>query len=392
MEGNWPMAEVMDATIAATRSRLRAAMPVVRKWAYLDHAAVSPLTAPAMTAMARWLTEVGEEGDTVWPEWSRQANEARQTAARLIGADADEITLVNSTTAGINLVAEGLDWRSGDNVVTLDDEFPSNLYPWMHLRDLGVETRRVKTNSGRVDLDRLAAHCDGRTRVITVSWVGYATGCRRDLAKLGELAARRKALLFVDAIQGLGAFPLDVRQTPIDFLAADSHKWMLGPEGAGFAYIRRDRMPLLRATGVGWNSVVQGSDYTHIELKLRETAARYEGGAKNMCGFIGMGASLKLLESLGIENLAASILNITDYACREIDKLGYSVASPREEGQASGIVSIDMPGVDVAAVRRHCLEQGVALAYRAGRLRISAHAYNNEADVDRFIAALKSFP
>jgi cysteine desulfurase/selenocysteine lyase len=378
--------------VAATRDRLRAEMPVAKKWAYFDHAAVAPITAPAQAAMAQWVAECAEEGDTLWPEWARKVTTARQTAARLIGADADEIALVTSTTSGINLVAEGLDWRRGDNVVTLDDEFPSNLYPWMHLRDFGVETRRVPTSDGRVNYDHLADHCDERTRVITVSWVGYANGCRRDLNLIGEIAARRGALLFVDAIQGLGAFPLDVRTTPIDFLAADSHKWLLGPEGAGIAYIRRERLPLLRATGVGWNSVVQGSDYTHIELKLRENAARYEGGAKNIGGLIGMGASFDLFEALGVANIAASILAITDELCREIDALGYRVVSPRDHDQASGIVSIDMPGVDVAAVRRHCATQGVALAYRSGRLRASAHAYNNRADLDRFLAALKSFP
>jgi selenocysteine lyase/cysteine desulfurase len=386
------MVDHAEENMRMTGERLRAEMPVVRKWAYLDHAAVSPITAPARTAMSRWLDECALEGDTMWPDWARTVQAARQTAARMIGADADEITLVTSTTAGINLVAEGLDWRPGDNVVTLDDEFPSNLYPWMHLEDRGVETRRVPTEHGRVDYDQLTDHCDGRTRVITVSWVGYANGCRRDLKTLGDIASRQGALLFVDAIQGLGAFPLDVRQTPIDFLAADSHKWMLGPEGAGIAYIRRDRLPLLRATGVGAHSVVQGSDYTHIELKLRENASRYEGGAKNMAGLIGMGASLLLFESLGIENIAASILNITDYACAEIAKLGYRVISPRDRGEGSGIVSLEMPGVDVAAVRRHCLSHGVALAYRAGRIRISPHAYNNEADIDRFVTAMKSFP
>lgn len=380
-----------DSSIAATRDRLRREMPVARKWAYFDHAAVAPITAPAQAAMVQWVTECAEEGDTVWPDWAKKVTDARQTAARLIGADADEIALVTSTTAGINLVSEGLDWQAGDNVVTLDDEFPSNLYPWMHLRDFGVETRRVPTTDGRVDYDRLADHCDERTRVITVSWVGYANGCRRDLSAIGEIAARHGALLFVDAIQGLGAFPLDVRTTPIDFLAADSHKWLLGPEGAGIAYIRRERLPLLRATGVGWNSVVQGSDYTHIELKLRETAARYEGGAKNIGGLIGMGESLLLFESLGVANIAASILDITDTLCGEVEALGYRVVSPRDANQASGIVSIDMGGVDVAAVRRHCATQGVALAYRSGRLRASAHAYNNQADVDRFLAALKSF-
>lgn len=385
------MAGTAGGEVSATRERLREQMPVARKWAYLDHAAVSPLTAPCQAAMSRWLTEVTEEGDTVWPDWARKVNEGRATAARLIGADSDEITLVNSTTAGINLVAEGLDWRDGDNLVTLDDEFPSNLYPWMHLRDFGVETRRVPTVDGRVDYKKLAAHCDGRTRVITISWVGYANGCRRDLATLCEIAHKRKVLLFVDAIQGLGVFPLNVRETPVDFLAADSHKWMLGPEGAGIAYIRRDRLPLLRATGVGWNSVKQGADYSKIELDLREDATRYEGGAKNISGLSGMAASLALFESLGVANLGESILAITSYAIEQIERLGYRVISPRDEGMGSGIVTIEMPGLDVVDVRRHCAEHGVALAARLGRLRISPHAYNNEADIDRFIAALASY-
>jgi selenocysteine lyase/cysteine desulfurase len=275
--------------------------------------------------------------------------------------------------------------------VTLDDEFPSNLYPWMHLVDRGVETRRVSTVDGRVDYDRLADACDGRTRIITISWIGYANGCRRNLNAVAEVAKRRDALLFVDAIQGVGAFPIDVHAVGIDFLAADGHKWMLGPEGAGIAYIRRDRLPLLRATGVGWNSVVQGSDFGRIELKLRENAARYEGGSKNVAGLIGLGASVELLDSLGVDNIAAAILDVTNYACQRLGDLGYRVVSPRERSEASGIVSFELPEVDVAAVRRHCLAEGVALAYRAGRLRISPHAYNTHDDIDRLVNALEAF-
>lgn len=385
------MPAVTASTIQATRDRLRREMPVAQKWAYLDHAAVAPITAPCQAAMARWVEGAASEGDTVWPEFAREVAAARQAGARLINAHADEIALVGSTTQGINLVAEGLDWRPGDNVVTLEDEYPSNLYPWMHLGDRGVETRRVPTRDGRVDYDQLADRCDDRTRVITVSWVGYANGCRRDLKILGDIAARKNVLLFIDAIQGLGAFPLDVQETPIDFLAADSHKWMLGPEGAGIAYIRRDRLPLLRAKGVGANSVKQGSDYTHIELALRETASRSEGGAKNMCGLMGMGATLELLESLGGANIAAAVLAVTDYACERLAAAGYRVVSPREVGQGSGIVSFEYPAPDLLAVRKHCVASGVALACRSGRIRISPHAYNNEADVDRLIEALASY-
>ncbi len=382
---------VPPAKIAETRGRLRDEMPVTAKWAYLDHAAVAPITLPAAAAIGRWLDEAAAEGDTVWPDWAKQVAETRRLAAQLVGADVDEVALVPNTTAGINFVAEGLEWRPGDNVVTLDDEFPSNLYPWMHLADRGVETRLVPTAFGRVDYNQLAERCDARTRVITVSWVGYANGCRRDLTAIGDVAAKCGALLFVDAIQGLGAFPLDVRSTPIDFLAADGHKWMLGPEGAGLAYIRRDRLPLLRATSVGWNSVVQGSDFDHIDLKLRPTAMRYESATQNVAGMIGFGASLDLLLSLGADNLAAATLDITDHACAELTKAGARVVSPREGDQRSGIVSFEWPGADVAAVRRHCLARGVALNYRAGRVRVSAHAYNDASDVQRLVDALISF-
>ncbi|MBL9165228.1 MAG: aminotransferase class V-fold PLP-dependent enzyme [Planctomycetaceae bacterium] len=381
----------MDGNIAETRQRLRDAMPVARRWAYFDHAAVAPVSGPAAAAMQRWVDESVSEGDTMWPEWGRQLKSLRQSAANLIGAATDEIALVPNTTAGINLVAEGLDWRSGDNLVTLGDEYPSNLYPWMHLADRGVETRRVPTADGVVDYDQLADRCDDRTRLITVSWVAFSNGCRRNLDAIAEIAQRKGALLFVDAIQGLGVFPLDVSRTPIDFLAADGHKWLLGPEGAGIAYIRRDRLPLLRATAVGAHSVVHAYDYTHIELKLKPDAARYEGGSLNVPGMFGLGASIDLLQSLGVENIAAAILDATDSICSKLRDSGFRVASPRDGEQRSGIVSFEFPGADLLAVRRHCLEQGVALACRAGRIRLSAHAYNTGEDIDRLMSSLATF-
>jgi selenocysteine lyase/cysteine desulfurase len=380
-----------SATTGRTRQSLRDQMPVSRKWAYFDHAAVAPITGPAAEAMRLCITQAAEEGDTVWPEWARGVRDLRHAAAELLGAEADEIALIPNTTAGINLVAEGIDWRRGDNVVTLADEYPSNLYPWMNQADRGVETRLAPVRDGRVDCDELAAHCNERTRIITVSWVAFSNGCRRDLAAIGDIATRYGALFFVDAIQGLGVFPLDVRETRIDFLAADGHKWMLGPEGAGIAYFRRDRLPLLRPVGVGAHSVVQGSDYSHIELKLKGAAARYEGGSLNVPGMLGLGASLRLLQSLGMANVAAAVLEISDHLCEELARLNLRVVSPRDGESRSGIVSFEMPGADLAAVRRHCLDRHVALACRAGRIRASAHAYNNHDDVQRLVDALSSF-
>ncbi|HEX3655823.1 MAG TPA: aminotransferase class V-fold PLP-dependent enzyme [Pirellulales bacterium] len=375
-----------------TRQRLREQMPVARRWAYFDHAAVAPMPQAAHDAQAEWLADVVENGDVHWPRWSQLLEQVRQRAAQLIGAQPAEIALVRNTTEGINLVAEGFPWQPGDNVVTLADEFPSNLYPWMQLQRLGVETRRVAVTGAMPDLSAVAAACDSRTRLVSISWVGYASGWRHDLAELCELAHGRGALLFVDAIQGLGVFPIDVQATPIDFLAADGHKWLLGPEGAGVFYLRREHLGLLRPVGVGWNSVRQGADFGRIELEFKDSAARYEGGTYNVGGLVALGASLDLLVGLGAEALAASVLEITDLACERLQSLGATIFSCREGEHRSGIVSFELPGRSPVELRKRCLAAGIALSCRGGRLRISPHAYSNADDIDRLIEVLEGEP
>ncbi len=385
------------ATVNETRDRLRVLMPAAQRLAYFDHAAMAPLPRPTAEAFEKWLKEAVEIGGPAWGAWVRSVERMRATAARMIGAHSDEIALVENTTAGISLVAEGLDWKAGDNVVTLADEFPSNVYPWMNLQSRGVETRRVPTDvSGRLDLENLAAACDERTRIVTVSWIGFATGYRHDVAKIVEIAHEHGALMFLDAIQGLGVFPLDVNTLGIDFMAADGHKWLLAPEGAGIAYIRRENLNRLRPLGPGWHSVLPGQDYTHIELNLRNAAARYEGGSQNNAGFLAFGASLELLSGLGMENAAAAVIDITENACERLSKIGAKIVSDRRPDhrngqQRSGIVSFELPGHDPMAIKNYAKGQDVIFGCRAGRLRISPHAYNNGDDLDRLVEALISF-
>lgn len=372
-------------------TEFRELMPVTRRWAFFDHAADAPLPQPTREAILDWLNEATHDGGMAWPRWNRRLQEVRRLAADYVHASPDEIALVRSTTEGINLIAEGLDWRAGDNVVTLADEFPSNQYPWINQGPKGVETRRVPAENAAVDLNRLDDACDQRTRVISVSWVGYVTGWRNDLNAIAEIAHRHGALFFLDAIQGMGAFSLDVSRTPIDFFAADGHKWMLGPEGAGFLFIRREHLDRLRAIGVGWNSVTHAHDFTRIELNLKPSADRYEGGAPNSVGFIGLGASLELLARLGAARVGERILDITDQACRRLTSIGAVLYSRREQREhSSGIVSFEIPGLDSHYARKVCIERGVALSYRLGRvLRISLHAYNNEADIERLVEAVE---
>lgn len=371
--------------------RFRSQMAVVRQWAYFDHAAVSPLPGPTADTVVAWARDQAENGVASWLKCKARYESLRTMAAELVGGTPEEIALVRSTTEGINIVAEGFSWRPGDNVVTLADEFPANLYPWMNQAYRGVETRRVPTDDGRIDLNRLADACDERTRIVTVSWVGYASGWRNDLRAIAEIAHRRGSLFFVDAIQALGTFPVDVRSVGIDFLAAGGQKWMLGPEAAGLFYIAREHLDCLRVCCIGHGSMVHASDYTRIEIDLKKTAARFEGAAANMVGFLGLAASVELLLELGAEAISERILALTDLACRRLSEIGAVIASHRDRPEhKSGIVRFDLPGRDLQQVRRQLLERGVVLSVRGGGLRISPHAYCNEADIECLVAEIAS--
>lgn len=370
-------------------TEFRRQMPVAPQWAYLDHAAVAPLSGPAQDALVTWTADAARNGATSYSAWMQKLEQLRGLAARMIAAEPEEIALVGNTTEGISLVAEGFPWQPGDNVVTRADEFPSNQYPWMNLSNRGVETRRVPVRGDETDLDRLAAACDHRTRIVTISWVGYSDGWRHDLDRLVEIAHGCGALLFLDAIQGLGVFPLDVKKTPVDFLAADGHKWLLGPERAGIFFARREHLDRLHPIGVGWHSVAHSQDFTRIELILKDSAERYEGGSPNTPGLIGLGASLELLSRFPAEAIARRVLEITDLACGRLEQIGAVIRSDRRETRKSGIVAFELPGRDPTELCRKCLEQNVVLSCRGGRLRISPHAYNDHSDVDRLIEALK---
>jgi selenocysteine lyase/cysteine desulfurase len=376
------------ASSAIDWAEFRRQMPVAKRWAYLDHAAVAPLSGGAMEALSRWARDAGENGSANYPAWNKQIADLRRLSAAMISAELEEIAFVENTTAGVNFVAEGFPWQPGDNVVTREDEFPANQYPWLHLADWGVETRRIPLDRGRLSLDRLAEAIDGRTRIVTLSWVAFSNGWRHELDEIVKLVHDRGALVFLDAIQGLGVFPLDVKKTPIDFLAADGHKWLLGPEGAGVFYIRREHLKLLRPVGVGWNSVKNEHDFHKIVYDLKDNAERYEGGSQNVAGLLALRASLELLARFPVEAIARRVFEITDYACRRLESIGAVVLSDRSEEHKSGIVSFEFPGRDPNEIRRQCFAKEIILSCRANRLRISPHAYNDESDIDRMIEAM----
>lgn len=367
----------------------RSHFPVTRQWAFLDHAAVCPIPDTAVAALAEYGRRIADHGIADVHFWVDRVAEVRRLAARLVNApSADDVCFIPNTTAGIGLVAEGYPWKPGENVVLAAEEYPSNQYPWLNLQARGVEVRRVPSRGNRVEVDDLRAAMDGKTRVLAASFVQFGSGFRSDLDALGELCRTQGVFFFVDAIQGLGVFPVDVQRTPIDALAADGHKWLLGPEGAGIAYIRREWIDRLHPVGVGAHSVVNPFDYGHIDYRPKPHAGRYEGGAVNVPGITALGESLKLLLDAG-PAAADRVLELTDYLCDRALSHGLEVYSSRRAGDRSGIVSLTVPGADPKDVMKRCRAAGVVVNARVGRVRVSPHCYNTTDDLDRFLAAAR---
>src|SRR5262249_53832617 len=315
-------------------SAFRSEFPVVSRWAFLDHAAVAPLSAPAVRALGEYAQSLAENGIAAFRPWFDRLQHIRRLAAQLINApDPDDVYFVPNTTHGIGVIAEGYAWQPGENVVLAAEEYPSNQYPWMNLAHRGVEVRAVPSRGSRVSIDDIRAAIDPRTRVLAISAIEFASGFRNDLDALGELCRQRGVFFFVDAIQSLGAFPIDVQRSGIDALSADGHKWMLGPEGAGIGYVRREGVERVHPVAGGANGVVHPWSDSTIDFTLKPHAGRWEGGAYNVPGIVALGASLELLLGVGIENLERRVLALTDYLCERAASAGLEVFSSREPGE-----------------------------------------------------------
>lgn len=371
-------------------STFRSQFPVTSRWAFLDHAAVSPLPSPAVNALAQYGASLAENGVAAVKDWIDRIGQVRQLATGLVNAPSPEdVYFIPNTTHGIGVIAEGFPWNPGDNLILAAEEYPANQYPWMNLTHRGVEVRRITSRDGRLSIDDFRAAIDRRTRLLTVSSVEFASGFRNDLNLLGELCREHGLFFFVDAIQSLGVFPLDVQKTPIDALAADGHKWLLGPEGSGIGYIRREWVERLHPFGVGANSVIHPFAYSTIDFRLKPHAGRWEGGAYNVPGIVALGASMELLLEAGIAAIESRVLELTDYLCWKAASQGWRVFSSRTEGEKSGIVSLVHPTLPSAEAMKRCRAAGIIVNSRADRVRVSPHAYNTEEEIDRFLDAVR---
>lgn len=373
---------------AETRERF----PITERFVYMNHAAIAPLPRPAAERMAALANTVAETGDRHWPERNEEAERVRGLAARLLGArETHEVAFVQNTSDGLSLVAEGLAWQDGDNVVGAVPEFPSNAYPWMRLADRGVEYRRVPERDGRIDPDELLARIDARTRAVALSWVQYASGFRSDLARIGTFCRRQGVLFAVDAIQGLGALRLDVEAESVDVCVAATHKWLLGPEGLGLLYVSDRVIEALRPTRSGWRSAATPLEWEELSLEPAPGALRFESGTLNVYGIAALGASLEILLEVGPDEVERRVRALADRLAAGLAAAGFSVVGGgRSPAERSGIVAAVHPRLPAEKLVEELLEHGIVASHRAGRLRFSPHFYNRTEEAEQVLEILRT--
>jgi len=374
-------------------AEVRRLFPVTQNWIYLNHAAVAPIGIPVAQAIQNFTHQAMQEGYTASAEWSLRVEQIRGDAARLLKVSPGEIAFVKNTSHGISLVARGLDWQRGDEVVFCETDFPANIYPWMALEKRGVVLKKIAPTGGELPLHELEHLITSRTRVVALSSVQYGNGYRLPVGEVGKLCRDRKVHFFLDAIQSLGAFPLDAGSEGVDFLAADGHKWMLGPEGIGLFYIRKELLDSVDPVLLGWNSVEHAHRFDVIDFKLRKDAARFEEGSPSTLSIFALGAAIEFLLHIGIDLISRRILYLTQYLLTGLERRGMEITNSQQAKFRSGIVTFRIAGEPKKTqdLERFLFSKKVYGAFRQGSLRLSPHFYNTEQELDWTLDAIDDF-
>ncbi len=370
--------------VSAITARYREEFPVTKELIYLNHAAVAPLCRRAADAI-RWLADDALQfGSLHYDKWMDAYAGLRKATARLINSSPEEIAIVKNTSEGIATVALGLDWKVGDRVVAFKEEFPANYYPWLRLEKRGVQLTWLSIYD---PLEKIAAAIPG-ARLLAISFVNYLSGYRVDLEAIGKLCHEHGCFYFVDAIQGMGVFPIDVEASHIDALAADGHKWMLGPEGNGVLYVRRRWLDAIEPVEFGWTNPANYADYSSRDMTLRSDAGRYECGTLNTVGCFGHRASLEFLLEVGIANVGAAVMARAAQLDQGLRTLGYEVMIERTPATGSGILCFRHPSLDSKMMVSEMRRNKISAAPRQGWVRVSPHFYIGSEDIEQVLRTL----
>ncbi len=380
------------AEILSNEELRRHEFPVTRDKIFLAHAAVCPLPRRVAEAIRDYAlqTTLGDQEETMPVA---QIQRARALAARLLHGQAEEIAFVGPTSLALSFVAGGLPWRKGDNLLVYFDDYPSNVYPWMALAEKGVEARLLNVREyGRIRAADVIGQVDEQTRLVALASNHFVAGYRLDLEAVGKALRDRDILFCVDGIQTVGAFPTDVAH--IDFLAADAHKWLLGPCGAGLFFVRKSLQAKLHPAVQGWHNVRCPNFVAQEQLVYRPDARRYEAGSANLLGLVGLNAAMELLLEIGVENIAERLLRLRALLAAGLQEKGFRVLQADAPAQhASGIVSFYRPDADLPALRKKLLAARIETSLRTDRggrhyIRVSPHFYNTDEEIHRLLEKL----
>ena len=359
---------------------LVAEFPVEHGLTYLNHAAIAPWPKRTADAINRFANECVAEGSRHFASWLETESRLRQRVAELINSpSADNIAFLKNTSEGLSVVAHGFPWKPGDNVVISDEEFPSNRIVWQSLERYSVKVRLVSFANGKTPEDALLDAVDNRTRILSISAVQYASGLRMDMLRLGEECKKRGIALCVDAIQSLGAITQDVQSLYIDFLVADAHKWMLGPEGIAVFYCSHEWRDRLKLHQYGWHMVENHFDFSSHDWNPAASNRRFECGSNNMLGVQALTASLSLLHEIGMNEVERRVTRNAEILIDAIkEHASLELISDPSPGRVAGIVTFKHQSQSADALFDTLVKNGIQCAVRGGGIRFSPHCYARE--------------
>ncbi|HQU82431.1 MAG TPA: aminotransferase class V-fold PLP-dependent enzyme [Pyrinomonadaceae bacterium] len=370
--------------------QIRDLFPAVKKYTYLNSAAVSPMPTVTAEAVFSQLKDCSENGTLNFNDWVATKDRARALIAEMLNVRADQVAFMRNTSDGFASVANGLAWEKGDNIVTFAKEFPSNFYPWRRIRDkFGVELRTCPERDGRIEIDEFIALIDQNTKLVSISAVQFNSGFRADLRKIGQAAKAVDALFAVDIIQGFGAMGFDLPANYVDIACGASHKWLFSPEGCGILYLSDRARARVEPTFVGWISVETPWDFDDYEQNFKPTALAWESGTGSASLFYGMEQSLKILKEAGLDNIEKYLEELTDYFCELLPQDKYELVSSRATGEKSQIVCVKHKnGLTSHDIFKRLEKENIIIATRGDRVRISPHLFNNRENIERLIEFL----
>ncbi|HKW44330.1 MAG TPA: aminotransferase class V-fold PLP-dependent enzyme [Candidatus Eremiobacteraceae bacterium] len=378
---------VHTAMVTATTPLARSLFPISAKWTYCNHASVGPLTTRARDAMVAAMDAQMTMGCNGILEVEAQKEAVRRQTAAAIGAGADEIAFMHSTSDGALLASNGIDWRPGDEIVLTDNEFGANAYPWLNLRDRGVGVRLLHAPAERLTVDALERVVTKRTRLVAASYVSFGDGYRHDVAAIGAWARERGVLFALDAIQGFGHLPLDVGAWKVDFCYFGVAKWLLSPQALSVVYVRRDLIETLRPALCSWRSVRDPMRFLDYGQALADGAVRFEGATINYPALLAFRESLDVLTAAGLDVIEAHVLALTARLIDAATRAGIAVLSSTAPGTRSGIVLLKPRSTSVEELQARADKAAVQVTARDTGVRVSPHGYNTLAEMDRVIEA-----